>query len=230
MPENAYGQPIGGFVDAARFPRSRPPRTPMIGRTCVVVPFDDAHIPGLHAAFSAPGGDRGWTYLSQEPFASQAGFAAWAKATCHGDDPMFHTVLLPDGTPAGFATFMRIDPANGVIETGNIHLSPMLQGTTAATEAFFVMMRRAFDELGYRRYEWKCDALNAPSRKAAARLGFICEGTFRQAIHYKGRNRDTAWFSIIDADWPGVRAAFEAWLAPENFDADGAQKTPLTVP
>jgi RimJ/RimL family protein N-acetyltransferase len=122
---------------------------------------------------------------------------------------------------------MRIDPANGVIEVGGINYSPLLQRKPAATEAMYLMMRRAF-ELGYRRYEWKCDSLNAPSRAAAQRLGFSYEGVFRQAWVYKGRNRDTAWFSIIDGEWPALREAFERWLAPANFDANGRQRTGLS--
>ncbi|MEK9904133.1 MAG: GNAT family protein, partial [Rhodospirillales bacterium] len=122
---------------------------------------------------------------------------------------------------------MRIDVLNGVIEVGNIHYSPLLQRRPAATEAMFLLMRRVFDELGYRRYEWKCDSLNGPSRNAAVRLGFRYEGLFRQAVVYKGRNRDTAWFSIIDREWPSIRAAYEEWLDPSNFDAQQQQRTPL---
>jgi len=134
------------------------------------------------------------------------------------------------GQPLGVASLMRIDPANGVIEVGNINFAPALSRTRAATEAMYLLMRRAFDELGYRRYEWKCDALNVPSRQAAARLGFTYEGTFRQAITYKGRNRDTAWFSILDSEWPRLRAGFEQWLAPSNFDAQDQQRSPLRFP
>ena len=123
---------------------------------------------------------------------------------------------------------MRIDPAHGVIETGHLNYSPLLQKKPAATEAMFLLMRRVFDELGYRRYEWKCDALNAPSRAAAERLGFIYEGLFRQATVYKGRNRDTAWFSIIDGEWPALKRAYEAWLDPANFDAGGKQLRSLS--
>ena len=141
------------------------------------------------------------------------------------DDPLWHTVISAEtGKAVGVATLMRIDPTNGVIEVGNINFSPLLQRTPAATESMFLMMRRAFDELGYRRYEWKCDSLNAPSRAAAERYGFRYEGLFRQALVYKGRNRDTAWFSITDDEWPAVKAAFEAWLDPANFAADGSQR------
>lgn len=148
------------------------------------------------------------------------------EATCLTGDPLFHTITV-DGAPVGMASLMRIDPANGVIEVGNINYTPALSRTRAATEAMFLLMARAFDDLGYRRYEWKCDALNVPSRNAAARLGFTYEGTFRQAIVYKGRNRDTAWFSILDTEWPRLKAGFVAWLDPSNFDAEGQQRRPL---
>jgi RimJ/RimL family protein N-acetyltransferase len=141
-----------------------------------------------------------------------------------GDDPLFHAVIDKRTNKAvGFATFMRIDPVMGVIEVGNINFSPALQRTPAATEAMFLMMQRVFNELGYRRYEWKCDNLNAPSHKAAKRLGFTYEGLFRQALVYKGRNRDTAWFSIIDSEWPALEKAFNAWLSEDNFDESGNQ-------
>ncbi len=145
------------------------------------------------------------------------------------DDPLMYTIVDgASGTALGWNTFLRIDPPAGVIEVGNIAFSSALQRTPIATEAMYLMMRRAFVELGYRRYEWKCDALNAPSRAAAKRLGFRYEGTFRKATIYKGRNRDTAWLSITDDEWPAVREAFERWLAPANFDAQGRQQTSLS--
>jgi len=145
-----------------------------------------------------------------------------------GDDPLFHAVVDErSGDAVGVLAYLRIDPQNGAIEVGHINFSPRLQRTPAATEALYLMARRAFDELGYRRYEWKCDSLNAPSRRAATRLGFQFEGLFRQAGVYKGRNRDTAWFSILDAEWPALRTAYEQWLASENFDADGRQRRSL---
>lgn len=147
-----------------------------------------------------------------------------------GNDPMFHAVVNDaTGTAVGVATYLRIDPPNGAIEVGHINYSPRLQRKPAATEAMYLMMRRVFDELGYRRYEWKCDSLNAPSRAAAARLGFRYEGTFLQATVYKGRNRDTAWFAITDKEWPSVKAGFERWLDPANFDADGRQRAGLAA-
>jgi RimJ/RimL family protein N-acetyltransferase len=143
------------------------------------------------------------------------------------DDPLFFAIVDPSGNPIGMASYLRIAPAAGSIEVGHIHYAPALQRTRASTEAMYLMMRRAFDELGYRRYEWKCDDLNAASLRAADRLGFVYEGTFRQHTVYKGRSRDTAWYSIIDKDWPAVRRVFEAWLDPENFDERGRQRTPL---
>ena len=162
------------------------------------------------------------------PFAEFGSYRSWLEQAAGADDPLFHTIIDRETDKAvGVAAFMRMDRANGVIEVGNINYSPLLQRKPAATEAMFLMMRRAFAELGYRRYEWKCDSLNAPSRAAALRLGFRFEGIFRQAVVYKGRNRDTAWFSIIDREWPALRTAYEQWLAPANFDAEGRQRRRL---
>ncbi|MCC7274791.1 MAG: GNAT family N-acetyltransferase [Alphaproteobacteria bacterium] len=230
MPEhvNAFGQPIG-FPVPGWTPRPRPPATPMVGRFCRVEPLDIAR----HAVdlFDANGDDRdgrNWTYLGIDAPADFASYRAWLEKMAAGDDPFFHAIVdAASGKAVGVATFMRIDPPNGVIEVGNINYSPRLQRRPAATEAMFLMMRRVFDELGYRRYEWKCDSLNAPSRAAALRYGFRYEGLFRQAIVYKGRNRDTAWFSITDQEWPAVRSAFERWLDPANFDAEGRQRLSL---
>jgi RimJ/RimL family protein N-acetyltransferase len=209
--------------------RPAPPRTAMEGRFCRLEPLD----PGRHAQdlFAANGLDkdgRNWTYLFQEPFADFESYRAWLEQVAKSDDPLFHTIVdTKTGKAVGVATFMRIDRTHGVIEVGNINYSPLLQRTPAATEAMFLMMRRAFDELGYRRYEWKCDSLNAPSRAAALRLGFQYEGLFRQAVVYKKRNRDTAWFSMIDSEWPTLKRAYEQWLAPANFDAGGRQRQNL---
>lgn len=223
---NELGQPVGAPLDLV-LPRPRPPRSPMRGQWCDVVPLDpDAHAAALYAAYAADAEGRIWTYLPKGPFADLAAYRAWVDETCLTDDPMFHTILV-EGQPLGVASLMRIDPANGVIEVGHINFAPALSRTRAATEAMFLMMSRAFDELGYRRYEWKCDALNAPSRSAALRLGFTYEGTFRQATTYKGRNRDTAWFAITDGDWPRLKAGFQAWLDPANFDENGRQRTRL---
>ncbi|WP_299947772.1 GNAT family protein [uncultured Ruegeria sp.] len=224
---NELGQPIGLPV-TGEFPRPTPHYTPMQGRFCSVVPLDvNRHAPGLYRAFANDTDGRNWTYLPYGPFKSEAEFIEWTQTNCMDADPMFHTVLDADETPVGMASYLRVEPAAGAIEVGHIHFSPLLQRKPQSTEVMYLMMRRVFDELGYRRYEWKCDALNAPSRRAAERLGFTFEGIFRQATHYKGRNRDTAWFSIIDNEWPRIRAAFENWLAPGNFDAAGQQRQAL---
>ena len=225
--QNAHGQPVGAPVPGWE-PRPRPPRTPMVGRFCRVEPLDVArHAGELYEANCDDASGANWTYLGIDAPADFAAYRAWLEKMAAGDDPLFHAIVDTGGKAVGVATFMRIDPANGVIEVGNINYSPRLQRKPAATEAMYLMMARVFDELGYRRYEWKCDDLNAPSRAAAGRLGFRYEGTFLQAIVYKGRNRDTAWFSITDREWPAIKAAFERWLAPDNFDAEGRQKQGL---
>jgi RimJ/RimL family protein N-acetyltransferase len=199
------------------------------GRWCRLEPLDpERHGRELFEANSLDTEGRNWTYLFVGPFADFESYRTWLEHAAQRDDPLFHTIIdNATGKAVGVATFMRIDSPNGVIEVGNINYSPLLQRTPAATEAMFLMMRRVFDELGYRRYEWKCDALNAPSRAAALRLGFQFEGIFRQAVVYKGRNRDTAWFSIIDSEWPALKRAYEQWLAPGNFDAEGRQRRKL---
>ena len=220
--------PVGAAVLGWRA-RPPPPRTAMAGRLCRVEPLDPARHGGdLFAANQRDTDGRNFTYLSQEPFADLPSYRAWLERVAAADDPLFHAIVAADsGKAVGVAAFMRIDRAHGVIEVGNINYSPLLQRRPAATEAMFLMMRRAFAELGYRRYEWKCDALNAASRAAALRLGFRYEGLFRQALVTKGRNRDTAWFSIIDGEWPALHDAFTRWLAPENFDATGRQRIGL---
>ncbi len=222
---NSLGQPVG---ESVAWKPARPlPNRAMQGRYCCVEPLDiNRHAPDLFAAFSLDKTGANYTYLSTDPFETEAELRDWMRESCAGDDPFFHSITV-DGRAVGLASFMRIKPAEGVIEAGNIHFSPLLQRRPAATEAVYLMMARAFDELGYRRFEWKCDALNAPSRKAAARLGFTYEGLFRQALVYKGRNRDTAWYSVIDAEWPVIKAALETWLSPDNFDKGGTQKQKL---
>ncbi len=202
----------------------------MEGRYCRLEPIDaDKHAADLHAANAEDGDGRIWTYLPYGPFATGADYRIWLEQTCLGDDPLFHAVIDgATGRAVGIASYLRIEPAVGVIEVGHINYAPPLQRTPAATEAMFLMMRRVFHELGYRRYEWKCDALNARSRTAAARLGFRFEGVFRQATIYKGRNRDTAWFAITDDDWPALEAHFERWLDPGNFDGGGNQRESLS--
>ncbi len=225
---NEFGQPIGAPLPGWS-PRPVPPRTAIEGRLCRVEPLDlERHAADLFAANSEDKDGRNWTYLPYGPFASLELFCGWVEAACRTADPLRHAIVdTASGHAVGVASLMRIDPSAGVIEVGGITYSPRLQRRPAATEAMYLLMRRVFDELGYRRYEWKCDSLNAPSRAAAQRLGFRYEGLFRQATVYKGRSRDTAWFSILDSEWPLLRAAFERWLDPGNFDADGRQRTSL---
>ena len=219
MPRNHLDQPIGDAVPGWTA-RARPPRTPMTGRFCAVVPLEpERHAAELHEANRLDASGANFTYLFTEPFATLDAYRRWLDGVARSDDPLFHAVIdRATGCAVGLASFMRVDPTMGVIEVGNINYSPRLQRRAASTEAMYLMMRRVFDELGYRRYEWKCDRLNAPSRATAERLGFTFEGIFRQAIVYKGRNRDTAWYSITDAEWPALRTGFETWLAPGNFD------------
>lgn len=225
---NAFGQPIG-FPVPDWSPRPRPARIVLDGHYSRLEPLDPGrHTADLHDANRADDG-RGWTYMSYGPFSTLEDYRAWVETSAASDDPLYYTILdAVSGRPVGVTTLMRIDPANGVIEVGHIKYAPALQRTPAATEAMFLLMRYVFEDLGYRRYEWKCDALNTLSRAAALRLGFTFEGIFRQAVVYKGRNRDTAWFSILDGEWPLLKQAYEAWLAPANFDVDGHQRRRLT--
>lgn len=230
MPTNALDQPIGESILGWQ-PALPPPRTSMKGRFCRIEPINvDRHGHQLFTAFRMDEVNRNWTYLPYGPFKAEDEFLDWMAATCLGNDPLFHAVVDDDsGKAIGIASYLRIEPTVGVIETGHIHYSPLLQQRPAATEAMFLMMRRVFSELGYRRYEWKCDALNAPSRRAAERLGFRFEGIFRQAAIYKGRNRDTAWYSILDREWPSLESAYSRWLDPSNFDERGQQKIGLSA-
>jgi RimJ/RimL family protein N-acetyltransferase len=223
---NSAGQPLGAPLPDWR-PPPRPPRVVMEGRYCRLEPLD----PGRHAAAlfaaNAPDADgRNWTYLPYGPLTDLASYRAWMEESCCGVDPMFYAIVVEGRGPIGVASYLRIEPAGGSIEVGHLNYSPLLQRTPASTEAMYLMMKHAF-ELGYRRYEWKCDALNAPSRAAAQRLGFSFEGVFRQAKIVKGRNRDTAWYAAIDQEWPALHAAFTQWLAPENFDSQGKQRRRL---
>ncbi len=226
---NELGQPVGFPVpdwQACEHPRG----AIMDGRLCSLVPVEiDLHANDLFTAFSRDKDQRNWTYLPYGPFANEEDFRSWIFSNCMSDDPCFFSVIdLATGKAVGVASYLRIEPGVGVIEVGHIHFSPIMQGRPISTEAMFLMMRQVFDVWGYRRYEWKCDALNAPSCAAAQRLGFMFEGIFRQATIYKQRNRDTAWFSILDREWPTAKAVFEQWLNADNFDADGGQKTSLS--
>jgi RimJ/RimL family protein N-acetyltransferase len=226
MPDrmNAYGQPIGPDVPGWTA-RPSPPRTPMVGRHCRIDPVDpERDTDALFEAYAEAPDDRDWTYLAADRPATPEACRAHLEGLAASADPFQHTITdLATGRPVGTAALMRIDTANGVIEIGWINSSRRLQRRVASTESMFLFMTRVFDELGYRRYEWKCDSRNAPSRAAALRLGFQFEGIFRQAAVTKGRSRDTAWFSILDSEWPALRRGYEAWLRPENFDADGRQ-------
>ena len=225
---NALGQPVGAPVPGWT-PRPRPPKTAMTGRFCTVEPLDPArHAAPLYASYAEDREGRMWTYLPRGPYASLDDYRHWVETACDSDDPLAHAIIDNRNSGAvGTAAYLRIEPSVGVIEVGSLAFSPRLQRRPAATEAMYLMMRRVFDELGYRRYEWKCDSLNLPSRAAAVRLGFNYEGLFRQATITRGRNRDTAWFSVIDRDWPALRAAFETWLDPGNFDGNGGQRRTL---
>ena len=228
MLENKSGSPVG-FPVPDWSPCQHPSRTVMSGRYCRLEPLDVAdHAQDLYQAYQASADDRIWTYLFCGPFDDFDAYQNWLSSSCLGDDPLFFAIIdLKSQKALGIASFLRIDPNNGGIEVGNINYSPALQQTAAGTEAMYLMMRRAFDELGYRRYEWKCDDLNEASKRAALRYGFTYEGLFRQAVVYKGRNRDTAWFSIIDSEWPAIKAAFEGWMAPGNINDSGRQKISL---
>jgi RimJ/RimL family protein N-acetyltransferase len=226
---NRYGQPIGLEIKGWS-ERQRPPRSAMHGRYCRVEPIDlERDAVDLCAAYLEAPDDRDWTYLPDERPRSELQFRDYLSKLAVSDDPLHHTIIdASTGKAVGTAALMRINPPNGVIEVGYITYSPRLKGTRVGTEAMYLLMRRVFAELGYRRYEWKCDSLNAASRKAAVRYGFTFEGIFRNALIYKGRNRDTAWYSIVAAEWPRVRAAFETWLDPDNFDVAGRQKRRLS--
>ena len=225
---NELGLPVSYPVEGWS-PPPRPPREAMEGRYCRVEPIDpERHARDLHTANLEDREGRIWAYLPYGPFADLDGYLAWMTSTCLGDDPLFHAIIdLQTGKPGGVASYLRIDPQNGSIEVGHINYAPALQRCRAATEAMYMMMKRAF-ELGYRRYEWKCHALNAKSRRAAMRLGLSYEGVFRQATVVKGRNRDSAWYAAIDSEWPSLQRAFETWLSPENFAADGTQIASLS--
>jgi RimJ/RimL family protein N-acetyltransferase len=218
--------PIGPLVDPA--PAPRPDRIALPGRFVTLTPLEARHADELFEATCGTGHASLWAYMPDGPFTDRATFAENIARKAASADPLFF-VVLDNATrrAVGHAALMRIDPANRVIEVGNIMYGSSLQRTPGATESMALLGSYVFDQLGYRRYEWKCNALNAPSRAAAARLGFSFEGVFRQHMIVKGRNRDTAWFSILDGEWPACRTAFEGWLAPDNFDATGRQRRSL---
>jgi RimJ/RimL family protein N-acetyltransferase len=220
--------PLGAKLDWT--PVERPPRAPLRGEHIVLRPVDAAaDVEALYAASHPPQcGPAMWTYLPYGPFegpGEMAAYLAWAERS---EDPLFFALVpLPGELPAGIASYLRIEPEFGVVEIGHIWFGAPLRRTTAATEAIYLLGRHAFDELGYRRLEWKCNALNAASRRAAERFGFRLEGVFRNHMVVKGRNRDSAWYAITAEEWPVVRRAYEEWLAPENLETDLRQKRSL---
>lgn len=223
--DSASGLPIGPVLTTGpATPAPRPSPATILGRHVTIRRPDAARDSDvLFEAAHGPEAAALWLYMSVGPFADRAAFRQWLERSIASVDPYFYVLGDPVGGEAlGLASLMRIDTANRVIEVGNILYTPRLQRSPAATEAMYLLARHVFD-LGYRRYEWKCNAHNAPSRRAALRLGFSYEGLFRQHMIIKGRNRDTAWFSMLDGEWPAIRAAFEAWLDPKNFDAQGRQ-------
>jgi RimJ/RimL family protein N-acetyltransferase len=227
--KNSLNQPIGFPLESWQAVK-HPKGLSMSGRLCRIEPVSrDQHSEELYKAYALDVENKNWTYLPYGPFATLEQFQSWIGNSCLDDDPCFFAVIdHATGQAVGLASYLRIEPAVGVIEVGHIHFSPLMQGSAISTEAMYLMMKLVFDELGYRRYEWKCDALNAPSCASAKRLGFEFEGIFRQATIYKQRNRDTAWYSILDREWPVIKAIFETWLNRDNFDADGQQKTSLS--
>jgi RimJ/RimL family protein N-acetyltransferase len=218
------GQPVGRHVDSQ--PARRPQAVALAGRHGTVERLDAAvHGAGLWEAVR--GHDRIWTYMAYGPFADEPKFSEWLVTRDAADDPFSFAIVDSAGRAVGLAALMSIRPDMRVVEVGHILLAPALQRRPLATEAQYLLARYAFETLGYRRYEWKCDALNAASRRAALRFGFTFEGIFRDHMIIKGRNRDTAWFAMLESEWPARKAAFERWLAPENFRADGTQKEKL---
>jgi RimJ/RimL family protein N-acetyltransferase len=223
-PDPLTGQPVGRKVDAT--PASRPQPVTLAGRFGRVERLAQTHAAALWDAVK--GHDGTWTYMGYGPFPDEKAFAEWLASRIALDDPYSYAIVDPGGRALGIATLMEIRPAMRVIEVGNIVYSPALQRSGLGTEAQYLLARYAFETLGNRRYEWKCNALNASSRRAALRYGFTYEGIFRQHWISKGRNRDTAWFSMLDSEWPARKAAFERWLAPGNFDAAGNQRVSLS--
>lgn len=222
-PDWAIGDPVHDWQSASSLRVGAMP-----GRWCRLEAASvAAHAGDLFNVFQRGEDINDWLYLGYGPFEDRDSFDAWMAVTCLGDDPMFFTIIdLATGRACGVASYLNIVPSMGTAEVGHIHFSPAIQQTPVATEAMYLMMRHAF-ESGYRRYEWKCNALNQRSRRAAMRFGFSYEGLFRQHMISKGHNRDTAWYACIDSEWPQLKAAFETWLDPENFDADGRQKLSL---
>ncbi len=223
---STQNRPVGPEISATS--AQRPERRSLDGRFVTLLPLAPDHADELFAVAGGPENGWAWDYMPDGPFLDPQPFREHIARKAASDDPLFYAIRdNASGKIVGHATLMRIDTANRVIETGNIMFSPAMQRTPGATESMYLLARYVFDDLGYRRYEWKCNALNAPSRRAAERLGFSFEGEFRQHMIVKGRNRDTAWFSMLDGEWHVIKTAFEAWLAPGNFDASGHQRQSL---
>lgn len=210
-------------------PRPRPGVQPMEGRFVRLEKLDPvAHADGLFDASAQPDAEDRFRWLPDLPPTDKAAFRKWVERSARSEDPLFFAVIdKASGKVAGRQTFLRIDAANGVVEIGHIYWGPLISRKAAATEALYLFAHHVFDVLGYRRFEWKCNNDNLPSKRAAERFGFQFEGVFRQHLVVKGLNRDTAWFAMIDKDWATLKPAYEAWLAPENFDAEGKQKRKL---
>ena len=223
-----YAQPIGEPVPGWAS-RPMPTGVTLAGMYCQLEPLNaEVHAGDLYAAYRLAPDHRHWTYMPVGPFDRAEDYRRYAEEAARSTDPRHYAVIdRKTGKAVGTLALMRIDPKQGVIEVGHVMFSPLLHQTPMSTEAQFLLMTYVFDELGYRRYEWKCDSLNARSRKTAERLGFKFEGIFRQALVYKGRNRDTAWYSIIDKEWPQLKRAFQTWLSAQNFDEQGAQRVSL---
>ena len=224
---NEHGQPVGDLLVPAWTPRRRPEPVTLEGRYVVVEPLTPAHAAGLFASLCGPEDRALWTYRATDPPADVDEMTALIAGTIATPDLLTFTLEPRDGGPAGIASYTRIDPATGQVEVAGVLFARSLQRTRAATESIHLLMKHAFEDLGYRRFEWKCDSLNEPSRRAATRLGFTYEGRFRHHMVTKGRNRDTDWYSVTDIEWPAVRAAHERWLDPANFNAEGRQRTSL---
>ena len=230
-PEPRHDRPPSGESVFPRPPGLWPARVVLEGRYACLEPLDNrVHAEELYAASHANEASlRIWEYLSSGPYPTLEAFQTWLRACSASADPVFFTVRdQRTGKASGMASYLNVHPQAGTIEIGHIWFSPSLQRSPAATEALYLLLRYALDDLGYRRMEWKCNALNQASRRAAVRLGFSFEGIFYQHMIVKGRNRDTAWFAILDSEWPRLRANFEAWLSPNNFDEDGHQRTSLS--
>jgi RimJ/RimL family protein N-acetyltransferase len=217
------------FAAVDTTPARRPHQPKLKGERITIVPLDPAaHSAPLYEGTHAERKEDLWRYLAEGPFADRKSFRAAMEKKAASEDPLFLAIVdNRTGITVGTASYLRIDPVHRTIEVGWILYTPQLQRTPAATEVMYLMAKHVFDDLGYRRYEWKCDALNAPSRRAALRLGFTFEGIFRQHMIVKGRNRDTAWYSMLDSEWPSRKRAFERWLSPANFDAEGRQRASL---